>query len=97
MQALAELRRERPEIRRAVIKLNDSFSGEGNARGHLPPARRPRGELGRAVDQAQMPVPTETPDRYFEKFRRMGGIVEEFIEADEKTSPSAAVPHEPGR
>ena len=53
-----------------------------------PATTRP-GELRRAVDHAEMPVPTETPDRYFEKLARMGGIVEEFIEADEKISPSA--------
>src|SRR6185295_2890881 len=30
-EALVDLARERPGIRRAVVKLNDSFSGEGNA------------------------------------------------------------------
>jgi hypothetical protein len=88
VHALVELKAQRPEIRRAVLKLNDSFSGEGNAIVSYP-SGDVRGDLGRALDQARMPVPTETPDRYFEKFRRMGGIVEEFIEADEKTSPSA--------
>ena len=34
-------------------------------------------------------MPTETPELYFDKFARMGGIVEEFIEAPEKHSPSA--------
>jgi hypothetical protein len=41
------------------------------------------------VEQAEMPVPTETPERYFEKLSRMGGVVEEFVEAAEKRSPSA--------
>ncbi len=88
VHALAELKAERPDIRRAVIKLNDSFSGEGNAVVSYPRCLEP-GELRRAVDHAQMPVPSETHDRYFDKFERMGGIVEEFIEADEKMSPSA--------
>src|SRR5208282_4214733 len=30
-QALLELKGKRPQLRRAVVKLNDSFSGEGNA------------------------------------------------------------------
>ena len=34
-------------------------------------------------------VRMETPVLYFEKLGRMGGIVEEFIEAPEKASPSA--------
>ena len=88
VHALTELRAQRPGIRRAVIKLNDSFSGEGNAVVSYPHRTDP-GELARAVDLAQMPVPTESPDRYFNKLDRMGGVVEEFIEADEKTSPSA--------
>jgi hypothetical protein len=88
VRALAELKAQRPEIRRAVIKLNDSFSGEGNALVSYPKGVE-LGELRRAVDQAQMPVPTESPDHYFGKLARMGGIAEEFIEADEKTSPSA--------
>jgi hypothetical protein len=88
VHALAELRAERPDIRRAVIKLNDSFSGEGNAVVSYPRSTG-IGELQRALDAAQMPVATESPERYFEKLDRMGGVVEEFIEADEKTSPSA--------
>jgi hypothetical protein len=37
----------------------------------------------------QFSVPDETFESYFEKFARMGGIVEEFIEGQEKVSPSA--------
>ena len=39
-EALMELRRQRPAMRRALIKLNDSFSGEGNALVLCPAARR---------------------------------------------------------
>ena len=34
-------------------------------------------------------IPSETPDAYLEKFRGMGGIVEEFITGHEQASPSA--------
>src|SRR5262249_15595491 len=40
--------------------------------------------------------PDETSETYFEKFRRMGGIVEEFLEGHDKRSPSVqmrSTPH----
>jgi pheganomycin biosynthesis PGM1-like protein len=86
--ALLEVRRQRPAMKRALIKLNDSFSGEGNAVVTLPETND-RGAFRQAIDQAAMPVPSETPARYFEKLHRMGGVVEEFLEAPEKQSPSA--------
>ena len=87
-RALAELRRERPSLRRAIVKLNDSFSGEGNAVFTYPESHDP-GEIHRALDGLAMPVEEETTPAYFGKLREMGGVVEEFIEAPEKTSPSA--------
>jgi hypothetical protein len=87
-EALGELKRQRPAMTRALIKLNDSFSGEGNALVTCPGAMD-AGALRQVVDHAAMPVPTETPARYFDKLQRMGGVVEEFIEAAEKQSPSA--------
>jgi hypothetical protein len=88
VNALQDLRARRPGLRRAVVKLNDSFSGEGNAIFRYPPevsADTLHDEL-RALEFA---VSAETPVLYFEKLGRMGGIVEEFIEAPEKASPSA--------
>jgi hypothetical protein len=87
VNALADLKKARPGLRRAVVKLNESFSGEGNALFRYPqemslPAVH---DQLRALDFA---VPAETPVLYFEKLGRMGGIVEEFIEAPEKASPS---------
>jgi hypothetical protein len=87
-EALAELAVRRPGLRRAVIKLNDSFSGEGNAIFRYP-AEGGREAIREAVDRVEFSVPEETVEAYFEKFDRMGGIVEEFIEGREKFSPSA--------
>jgi hypothetical protein len=87
-EALGELKRQRPTLRRALIKLNDSFSGEGNSLVRFP-EKNAAGERLRAVEQAEMPVPTETPEHYFDKLSRMGGVIEEFVEAAEKHSPSA--------
>jgi hypothetical protein len=86
--ALMTIREERPSVRRALIKLNDSFSGEGNALVVYPQSHA-RSSLRRAVDHAVMPAPSESRTSYFEKLDRMGGVVEEFVEAREKVSPSA--------
>ncbi len=94
--ALLDLREKRPGLRKAVIKLNDSFSGEGNAI-----FRYPEGEsvsaLRDSLRHVEFSVPTETPEAYFDKFARMGGIAEEFVEGKEKHSPSSQhriSPHE---
>jgi hypothetical protein len=86
--ALLDLREKRPGIRRAVIKLNDSFSGEGNALFRYPEGIR-RSDTQDQLRQIEFSVPTETPPLFFEKLARMGGVVEEFVEANEKFSPSA--------
>jgi len=87
-EALAELRARRPGIRRAVVKLDESFSGEGNALFRYP-ASDSREAFAESLRQVEFAVPSETPEAYFDKLAKMGGIVEEFIEAEEKHSPSA--------
>jgi len=67
--------------------LNDSFSGEGNARFTFPPTSS-RLVIRQALRHLQFSVETETAASYFTKFARGGGIVEEMIEAAEVTSPS---------
>ncbi len=89
VRALQELRRERPEIRRAMIKLDDSFSGEGNAIYHYP-ERSDAVSIGEALhDRIVYPVPEEHRGAYLERFTEMGGICEEFVEGASKASPSA--------
>ncbi|HXU45136.1 MAG TPA: peptide ligase PGM1-related protein [Thermoanaerobaculia bacterium] len=87
-EALVDLARERPGIRRAVVKLNDSFSGEGNAIFRYPETVD-RTRVEAALRNLEFSVASENFDHYFDKFRRMDGIVEEFIEGKEKVSPSA--------
>jgi hypothetical protein len=86
--ALLELAHARPGLKRAVVKLNDSFSGEGNAIFRYPEVAE-RHAIRAALDAVEFSVPTETPEVYFDKFARMGGIVEEFVEGGIKHSPSA--------
>jgi hypothetical protein len=90
--ALAELKARRPAAARAVVKLDEGFSGEGNAVFHYAGAPekaclRPwvRDRLaGLAFEAKDM-----SWDLYEEKLAGMGGIVEEFIEGEGKRSPSA--------
>ena len=86
--ALVELRRRKPGIRRAVIKLDESFSGEGNALCAVPQDAH-RAGAQRALDSIEFAVASETRARYFEKLSAMGGVVEEFLEGEQKASPSA--------
>jgi hypothetical protein len=90
--ALAALRRRAPALRRAVVKLNDGFSGEGNAVFSFDGA--PDGPALDAWVAAELPrrlrfeAPTETFAHYADSFARMGGIVEAWIDGAEKRSPS---------
>jgi len=86
-RGLLELAHKRPGLRRAVVKLNESFSGEGNALFRYPSSVNP-GSVRDALRQLEFAVPSETTETYFRKFERMGGIVEEFIDAPIKHSPS---------
>jgi hypothetical protein len=86
--ALLELRRQRPLLRSAVIKLNQSFSGEGNALFRFP-RQTERGRIEHELAHLTFGVPSETSDSYFAKLGAMGGIVEEFLEARQTASPSA--------
>ena len=88
VDALREVRAQQPHIRRALVKLNDSFSGEGNASSRIRD-RTSATPSGRRSRPSSCRSPTESRSRFFEKFAKMEGIVEEFIEAPIKRSPSA--------
>ena len=87
-RALAELRRLRPGLRRAVVKLNEGFSGEGNALVDFPDTAD-GDALRRALHGMRLSLPTQKSDAFLAKLSKMGGVVEEFIQAPETTSPSA--------
>lgn len=86
--ALAELKARQPTLRRAVLKLNEGFSGEGNAvydysepcsapaiRAHLPERLR--------FEATGLNYAT-----YARKYAELGGIVEAWVDGAEKCSPS---------
>ena len=92
--ALAALKVDKPELRRAVVKLNEGFSGEGNALFYY------EGVDGSSVADIQQQCLERLPGLRFEaprehwesfhaKYQDMGGVVEEFIEGEGKRSPSS--------
>ena len=88
-QALCDLQRTDPGIRRALVKLDSGFSGEGNAVYTYPEPDRSRHAIEAGLQRLAFAVPEETSGAYFEKLARMGGVVEELIEGGEVASPSA--------
>ncbi len=90
VQAVAALKRQHPDLRRVVVKLNEGFSGEGNALFDLREA--PESDLEdwivRQLPHMHFENPLETYERYMRKFREMQGIVEVFVEGEGKRSPS---------
>lgn len=91
-RALAELKAQKPDLKKAVVKLNEGFSGEGNAVVNLNGA--PAGSAALQWFRDTLPdmrfeAADMTWDLYREKLHAMGGIVEEFIPGHVKTSPSA--------
>jgi hypothetical protein len=94
VEALEGLRAKSPGIQKAVLKLDESFSGEGNAIFRFPEAQS-RPALEEALDRLSVSVASETPETYLEKFRTMGGIVEEYLEGGETRSPSCQIRIDP--
>lgn len=91
VSALAELRGRDPSLRRAVVKLNEGFSGEGNAvfdYGDAPGGTGLEPWIRRnLIERLTFEAEAESWEAYMAKYREMGGIVEEFLEGD-KESPS---------
>ncbi|MEZ4592143.1 MAG: peptide ligase PGM1-related protein [Chloroflexota bacterium] len=92
IEALVRLKEANPNLRKAVVKLNDGFSGEGNAvfsfegcgvNGGLRPwvaAELPQ--------RLRFEAASETWHSFRHKFRQMQGIVEAWIDGEDKRSPS---------
>jgi hypothetical protein len=92
LEAAVELKRRNPDLTKAVVKLNEGFSGEGNA--VLSFNGCPEGP---GVDQwvrQELPrrlcfeAKRETWERFSEKLGGMGGIVEAWVRGEDKRSPS---------
>ncbi|MGB3006309.1 MAG: peptide ligase PGM1-related protein [Chitinophagaceae bacterium] len=92
IKALADLYRAYPSLEKAVVKMNDGFSGEGNAIFSYRNIRRD----GNIEEQIRQLLPAELEivasnlnyQDFINKFCSMGGIVEAFIDGLHKASPS---------
>jgi hypothetical protein len=90
--ALSALKRQQPSLRRAVVKLDEGFSGDGNAVFSFADAPDHH-DLTHWVEQ-QLPsrlrfeAGGETWDCYAAKFASMRGVVESFVEGAAVRSPS---------
>lgn len=93
---LDDLWTERPEILRAVVKLNDGFSGKGNAIFDYRPIMEAKAKSSaerKDVIENHLPnlkfeAKEETWPHFESQFEKLEGIVEEFVEGDVKFSPS---------
>jgi hypothetical protein len=92
-EALSEVKRRNPDLIRSVVKLNEGFSGEGNSLFYYNGC--PKGDGLKHWISDELPTrlkfeaKDEVWDTYQERFSEMGGIVECFLEGEQKQSPSA--------
>lgn len=94
VDAVQSIRRQRPDITRLVVKHNDGVSGFGNATMRLdglPHAGAPDewSAIDDRIDRLELGLDGSGVDHYLAMLEAEGGIVEEMIDADEITSPSA--------
>jgi hypothetical protein len=89
-EGLHALARRHPHTRRAVVKLDEGFSGEGNATVDMDPLRRASlSQIGdRLASSLRFEAAPERWESYRGKLERMGGVVECFVEGADKRSPS---------
>lgn len=92
IDSLVNLKTNYPALKKAVIKLNDGFSGEGNALFSFHDA--PKNADLRIWIKNNLPKRLKivahdlTYKGFIKKFRMMGGVAEAFIDAERKAFPS---------
>tara|TARA_Y100000294_G_scaffold175790_1_gene196657 strand:+ start:903 stop:2369 length:1467 start_codon:yes stop_codon:yes gene_type:complete len=97
-EALATLKQRHPELRRAVVKLNEGFSGDGNALFPFEDVAATAPTIAAALPtRLQFEARAESWDGYIRKFEEMGGIVECFLQSPEIRSPSVQLRIDPRR
>lgn len=94
----AQLWERHPDLKRIVVKLNEGFSGEGNAILDLrqipevAPESASHAERVSAIHKCMEHLSFQSKDETWENFSsripELGAIVEAFIEGEEKRSPS---------
>ncbi|MDC0833296.1 carboxylate-amine ligase [Leptolyngbya valderiana BDU 20041] len=92
-EAACELWERQPHLKRLVVKLNEGFSGEGNAILELEPLQdvSPRQRVKAIRDRfskLRFQATTETWEHFRQRIPELGAIVEAYVEGDRKRSPS---------
>ncbi len=93
VKALIALKKENPDLQKAVVKINEGFSGDGNAIFYYPESSQNESltteRIAASFPYALKIVAADLPQEIFmQKLEKDGGIVEAFLEGSEKTSPS---------
>ena len=92
IDALVQLKKKNPALRKAVVKMNDGFSGDGNAifsyKNYDGTEHLEHWVHDNLEANLKLVAPDLTFDLFLQKFESMGGIVEEFLEGEIKESPS---------
>jgi PGM1 C-terminal domain len=93
-QVAAQLWDRQPQLQRLVVKLNEGFSGEGNALldlralGTLDTHTERVSAIESAFERLSFQGANETWPNFRVKIAHLGAIVEAFVEGDGKQSPS---------
>lgn len=92
INGLVKLKEQNPALRKGVVKVNDGFSGDGNAIFSYKGADQTTNLKNWIKENLQQQLKLVATDLSYEmflqKYKSMGGIVEEFLEGDIKESPS---------
>lgn len=93
LKAIEKLVNDKPGATRLMVKLNEGFSGEGNAIYKVPElkgldARQRRKALALAMTTMKFQAQGESWKPYARQLRKLGGIVEAFVEGKDMRSPS---------
>ena len=92
IKALAYLYKQNKEIKKAIIKMNDGFSGDGNAifeYKNILDNDAVEEQIHRQLPfQLKIVAKDLSYRKFMKKFESMGGIVETFLEGIQKASPS---------
>ena len=92
INALVKLKEQIPGLRKAVVKLNDGFSGDGNAIFSYSGSENAADLKVWIKDNLRAKLKFVAPDLsydvFMQKLKSMEGIAEEFLEGEQKESPS---------
>ena len=86
IEALNKLKANHPMTKKAVVKLNEGFSGDGNAIFKYDGNNKITDQSFQS--QLKIVAGDMDYDTFMNKMKSMGGIVEAFVDGEIKTSPS---------